>query len=514
MSYCEVTGLSHAFGDKILYTDASFTLLKGEHMGVVGQNGAGKSTLIQILSGELIPDQGDVRWQRGLRIGLLTQYAEVNGGHTVLQYLQTAFAPQYAMEARLQTLYAQAAEGGASTDPALAEAAALQERLEASGFYTVDSQISRVAAGLGLTAFGMDSPLGELSGGQRAKVILAKLLLEQADVLLLDEPTNFLDKEHVSWLAEYLRSFAGAFLAVSHDYAFLEQISGCILDIEFTSIRKYHGKYSDFLRQKTHLREDYIRRFSSQQKQIAQTEAYILKNKAGVNAKMARGRQKQLDRLERLAPPAFAVKPVIRFSELPLSSPSALSAEGLEVGYGAPLLPALDLHLACGQKIAVTGFNGIGKSTLLKTLVGELPPLAGRVCYADGVRIGYYAQELTWEDDSKTPLQMIADAYPDKKEKDIRRHLAQCGVRADNLRQAVATLSGGEQSKVKLCRLLLSPCNFLLLDEPTNHLDAETKAALREALIGFAGCVILVSHEEAFYQGWVDSVFHIERLFD
>jgi ATPase subunit of ABC transporter with duplicated ATPase domains len=508
MSLLEVRDLTHSFIDKLLYDKAGFDLYKGEHMGIVGQNGAGKSTLMKILMGEIIPDNGIIKWQGDIRIGHLDQYAEINGTKTIAEYLKTAFAHLFELEKRMNDLYQEMAITG--NGDLMEQAAKYQEKLENSDFYLIESEIDKVVYGLGINAIGIDRPIKELSGGQRAKVILAKLLLEKPNVLLLDEPTNFLDKEHVDWLANYLTGFDGAYIVVSHDFDFLEKISSCICDIEFGTIKKYTGKYSDFLRQKEHLREDYIRQYDAQQKKIEKTEAFIRRNIAGVNSKIAQGRRKQLERMERLAPPAFTTKPTFCFQEIPLSAQVALNVNDLEVGYSNPLLPKLSFSVLGGQKLVIKGFNGIGKSTLLKTLVQRISAIAGSFQFAQSVKIGYFEQDLTWEDGSKTPIQIISDLYPKLGEKEIRRQLAQCGVNHTHISQAIRTLSGGEQSKVKLCQLLLSSCNFLILDEPTNHLDAETKEALQNALVQFNGSVLLVSHEEKFYQKWADLILNIE----
>ena len=512
MGLLEIKELTHGYGDKVLYQNAAFELFKGEHIGVVGQNGAGKSTLIQIIIGEVVADQGQIKWQKNCRIGYLDQYAKLDGALGIMDYLRTAFQPLYRLEEEMNRLYQVGAETGA--EQPLIRAAGYQERLLAADFYGLDSRIQKVAYGLGLDAVGLERPLGELSGGQRAKVILAKLLLDTPDVLLLDEPTNFLDKEHVEWLAEYLSGFEGAYVVVSHDFDFLEKITTGICDIEFGTIKKYHGRYSEFVKQKAHLREDYIRQYHAQRREIERTEEYIRRNKAGVNSRMARGRQKQLDRLERLAPPSFADRPDIRFQQLPLSAQEALRVTDLEVGYYFPLIPGLSFTVAAGQKLVITGFNGIGKSTLLKTLVGAIAPLGGAFRFSEQVKIGYYEQDLKWEDSGRTPMQVIGDAYPAMTEKEIRRALAQCGVKRDHAMQAIGTLSGGEQSKVKLCRLLLTPCNFLILDEPTNHFDAETKAVLHTALRDFEGSIILVSHEEKFYKTLADKILDVETCFE
>lgn len=508
MSLLEVTDLTHTYGDKVLYKNAEFSLYKGEHMGVVGQNGAGKSTLIGILTGEVVPDKGSVSWQQNIKIGYLDQYARVNRSFTILDYLKTAYQDLYQLESEVQNLYEQYATTEDQTF--LQRAFKGQTRLELRDFYSVDTKIDKVVTGLGLDAFGLCSQLSKLSGGQRAKVILAKLLLEQPDVLLLDEPTNFLDKEHVDWLVEYLYDFPNAFVVVSHDFGFLDRVTTCICDIEAETIRKYHGKYTEFLKQKEHLREDHVRRYQAQQQMIKRTEEFIRKNIAGTNSKNAKGRRKQLENLERIAAPTFTSKPTIHFKEISSDISKALVVENLEIGYDRALLPSLSFTVGGRDKLVITGFNGIGKSTLLKTLVGEISKLSGNYHFAKQVKIGYYEQDLNWENKAMTPVQIISNAYPSLTEKEIRKQLASCGVKKDSVRQAVSTLSGGEQSKVKLCRLLLSPYNFLILDEPTNHLDADTKKELQKALLSFEGSIILVSHEEDFYKNLTDQIFEIK----
>ena len=293
MSLLEITNLSHSFSENVLYKNADFSLNKGEHVGIVGQNGTGKSTLIKLCTGQLLPDDGRVTWQSKTSIGYLDQYAEINLQLDMKSFLKTAFLNLYDLEEKMNYLYENMQEGDFQN---LNTAARYQEELERQDFYLIDTKIEQVATGLGLLAIGLDRPIAQMSGGQRAKVILAKLLLEKPDVLLLDEPTNFLDKEHVDWLSEYLCGLNNAFMVVSHDYAFLEKISNRICDIDNHKITKYYGTYSEFLRKKTALREDYIRQYSAQQKEIKKTEEFIRKNIAGRKSKMARGRQKQLDR--------------------------------------------------------------------------------------------------------------------------------------------------------------------------------------------------------------------------
>ena len=512
MALLEIENLSHSFGEKLLYKDVSFEIYKGEHVGIVGQNGTGKSTLLKILLKEILPDKGSVKWQNGIHIGHLDQYAVAKENQTIFDYLRTAFSDLYEIEENLNQLYQKMAED--YNESIMNKVDKWQEELEKRNFYAIDSTIQKIASGLGITAMGMESPLKNLSGGQRAKVILAKLLLQKPEVLILDEPTNFLDKEHVEWLSEYLQTFEGAFLIVSHDYDFLEKVTTCICDIEFNKIKKYKGSYSSFLKQKEMLREDYIRQYNSQVKEIKKLEDYIAKNKARAStANMAKSREKKLNKMEKLEKPTFTSKPHFRFTGLENTAQVILEAKNLEVGYYYPLLPKMKFEIRNDEKVVITGFNGIGKSTLLKTLMGEVKPLSGDFRFSDTIKsIGYYEQDLKWENEDKIPLDIIAEQYPKLTQKQIRKNLANCAIKQEHVRQPISTLSGGEQAKVKLCQLILKPCHLLILDEPTNHLDVDTKEELRKALQEFEGTVILVSHEASFYKDLATRVVSIEEL--
>ena len=343
------------------------------------------------------------------------------------------------------------------------------------GFYSIDTAIERVANGLGLLAIGLDRPIIEMSGGQRAKVILAKLLLEKPDVLLLDEPTNFLDKDHVAWLAEYLSSLENAFLVVSHDFDFLDKIANRICDIDNDTITKYYGTYSEFLRKKTLLREDYIRQYSAQQKEIKKTEEFIRKNIAGRKAKMARGRQKQLDRMDKMeALEQKEIIPHFHFPVLPLTNTEHLLVKHLAVGYHYPVLSDIDFSIKGGQKVVITGFNGIGKSTLLKTLIGQIPSMQGHFKFSDQVTLGYFEQDLIWDEPEQTPIQIVSNVHPDMVIKDVRKHLVRCGISSNRGCSWCASFplrkSGvfccfffGDDPVVCRCR---SPPPF---DSPVNH---------------------------------------------
>lgn len=509
MGILEVTNLTHSFGQKTLYKNATFELFKGEHMGIVGQNGTGKTTLLRLLVGDIIQDSGDIRWQKNIKIGYLDQYAKIDRQLTIFEYLKTAFNDLYQIEEELNSIYENMANN--TDDKILEKASNYQSLLTSSGFYEIDSTILKISSGLGIIPLGTDTLLENLSGGQRAKVILAKLLLENPDVLLLDEPTNFLDKEHVDWLSEYLKSFKGTFMLVSHDFDFVNKVTNCILDIEFQKITKYSGNFDKFLNVKQLRKESYIREFQSQQKEIKKHEEFIAKNRTRAStAKRAQSRIKILEKMDKLPPPQTPPKPNFKLTSLPISGQKALKVHGLEIGYNKALLPKITFEVKSGEKVVITGFNGIGKSTLLKTLMGLVPPISGNFKFADYIKLSYFQQDLAWENSDLTPLEVVLQKFPKFSERDARKELARCGVMAKNIAQKIGTLSGGEQSKVKLCILVNTKSNFLILDEPTNHLDSDAKTVLKEQLINWEGSLILVSHEADFYTNLADKIINLK----
>ncbi len=513
MGLIEVKKLTYSFGDKILYKNVNFELFKGEHLGIVGQNGTGKTTLLRIIIGDLTPDSGTIRWQKNIRIGYLDQYAKVDTDLNIFEYLKTAFNDLYKIENELNCLYSNICEGDNLN--ILEKISDYQSFLINRGFYEIESTILKVSNGLGITALGMNNVLKNLSGGQREKVILAKLLLESPDVLLLDEPTNFLDKEHVTWLSDYLKNFEGAFMLISHDFDFLEKVSTCILDIEFQEITKYNTGFSNFLKLKGLKKENYIREFKFQQKEIKKFKEFIAKNKARAStAKRAQSRVKKLEKMDILNPPKNTPKPIFKLKSLPVASQKALKVSSLEVGYnGKSLLPKISFDVKPNEKIVITGFNGIGKSTLIKTLLNIVPRVSGNFKFADYVKIAYFDQDFNWANLELTPLDILLKRFPVLSVREARKELSHFGIMGKSVLKEVSSLSGGEQSKVKLCILAKTPSNFLILDEPTNHLDKNTKDTLKEQLINYKGNIILVSHEERFNDGIADREINLKSKF-
>lgn len=510
MAVLDVEGLTMSYADKKLYEDASFQLEKHEHMGIVGQNGAGKSTLIKILIGKTLPVDGTIKWQKGVKIGYLDQYVDIPVGMTLIDFLHTAFTELYQLNDQMNKLYADYAEK--MDDELLTKAGRIQEKLDANNFYEIETEVERVMNGLGLTDIGKDHVVSEMSGGQRSKIILAKMLLENPDVILLDEPTNYLDTAHIEWLIDYLNDFDGAAMIISHDYDFLEQVTNTICDVSFGKITKYRGSFQQAMRQKEERKEAQEREYEKQQAVIEKAQRFIRKNKAGSKSTMAKSREKMLARMKKIDPPEDNLKATFHFPYENTGSANALRVEKLSVGYNRPLLAPVTFSMTMGEKLLFTGFNGVGKSTLIKSILKKIPALGGTATFSPSARINYFDQDLEWDDPTLTPLQTIQNMFPTMQPRTIRTKLARAGINAANTMKKMNLLSGGEQTKVKLAILELTPCNFLIMDEPTNHLDDETKEGLKKALQDFPGNLILVSHEQGFFEGWLDKILNVEKL--
>ena len=504
MSILEVKNLSHGFGDRAIFENVSFRLLKGEHIGLVGANGEGKSTFMSIVTGKLQPDEGKVEWSKYVTAGYLDQHAVLEKGMTVRDVLRTAFDELFKTEERINEIYMSMADEGADVDALMEEVGELQDRLETRDFYTLDAKIDEVARALGVMDFGMDTDVTDLSGGQRTKILLAKLLLEKPDILLLDEPTNYLDAEHIAWLKRYLQEYENAFVLISHDIPFLNDVINIVYHVENQDLVRYAGDYDNFQSVYAMKKAQLEAAYERQQKEIADLQDFVNRNKARVATRnMAMSRQKKLDKMEIIELQAEKPKPEFHFKESRTPGRFIFQTKDLVIGYDRPLTKSpLNLTFERNQKVAIVGANGIGKTTLLKSLLGIIQPLEGEVETGDFIDLGYFEQEA--EGSRQTPLEAVWDAFPALNQAEVRAALAKCGLTSKHIESQIQVLSGGEQAKVRFCLLMNRENNVLVLDEPTNHLDVYAKDELKRALQAFKGSVLMVCHEPEFYEGWTD----------
>jgi len=510
MSILEIKNLSHIFDLKPLFENASLAVNNGEHIGVVGLNGAGKSTFVNILAGKLIQDSGEVRWNSGIRKGYLDQHAQISADQTVMEYLRGSFGHLFDKNAQMEKMYAaMETSSGSELEKLISKSAGILDYLTNEGFYDIEPTIKKVANGLGVGALGYDTLVAKLSGGQRAKLMLAKLLLEKPDMMLLDEPTNFLDVEHVDWLVDFLIGHEGTFLVISHDTAFLDKVCKVIISIENGQIRKYFGNYSEYREQAEQNAKQYEDSYHRQQEQIEKMKDYIARNSArAATAGMANSRKKMLDKIDVMRKPTVIYDAKFNFPYTPLHTKELLIIKNLEIGYTRPLLPPINLTLHAGSKVWIRGTNGIGKTTLIKTLTKHLSAVSGSAVWHQAAVLAYLEQDVDFGRTANLHAAgYMADKFPRINTKEIRSVLAGVGIKNELALKSVSELSGGEQVRVRLCALMQKNSNVLLLDEPTNHLDVRAKEALKNALVSYQGCIILVSHERDFAQEVCSEVF-------
>ena len=510
MSILNVEHLSHGFGDRAIFHDVSFRLLKGEHIGLIGANGEGKSTFMNIITGKLQPDEGKVEWAKRVRVGYLDQHAVLEKGMTVREVLKNAFSFLFELEEQMNGIcdrLGDAPEG--EMEAMMEELGTIQDLLMAHDFYTIDDKVDEVGRALGLADIGMEKDVTELSGGQRTKVLLGKLLLEKPDILLLDEPTNYLDEQHIEWLKRYLQEYENAFILISHDIPFLNSVINIIYHMENQRLDRYVGDYDKFREvyevKKAQLEAAYKR----QQQEIAELQDFVARNKARVSTRnMAMSRQKKLDKMDVIELAKEKPKPEFHFLEARAAGKCIFETEDLVIGYdqNEPLSKPLNLYMERGEKIALVGANGIGKTTLLKSILGLIPALSGKAVLGDYLEIGYFEQEMA-PGNTTTCIEEIWKEFPSYTQYQVRSALAKCGLTTKHIESQVRVLSGGEQAKVRLCKLINRETNLLLLDEPTNHLDVDAKDELKRALKEYRGSILLICHEPEFYSDVVTKVW-------
>ena len=508
MSILNVEHLSHGFGDRAIFQDVSFRMLAGEHIGLIGANGEGKSTFMSIITGKLMPDEGKIEWAKNVRVGYLDQHTVLEKGMTVRQVLTSAFDFLFEMEEKMNHLCDNMCEMSQDEmDAAMEELGTIQDLLMMHDFYMIDSKVDEVARALGLTDIGLDRDVTDLSGGQRTKVLLAKLLLEKPDILLLDEPTNYLDVVHIEWLKRYLNDYENAFILISHDIPFLNSVVNLIYHMENQRLDRYVGNYDQFQDIYAMKKAQLEAAYNKQQKEIAQLKDFVARNKARVATRnMAMSRQKKLDKMDVIELAAEKPKPEFNFKLSRTPSRYIFQTKDLVIGYDEPLSTPLNLEMERGQKIVLTGANGIGKTTLLKSILGLIPSIRGSVEQGDYLNIGYFEQEMTG-DGAKTCIETLWDEFPSFSQYEVRSALAKCGLTTKHIESQVRVLSGGEQAKVRLCKLINRETNVLLLDEPTNHLDVDAKDELKRALLDYNGSILMVCHEPDFYDGLATDVW-------
>ena len=512
MSILNVEHLSHGFGDRAIFQDVSFRMLAGEHIGLIGANGEGKSTFMSIITGTLMPDEGKIEWAKNVRVGYLDQHTVLEKGMTVREVLTSAFDFLFEMEEKMNHICDNMGEMSPDEmDTAMEELGTIQDLLMMHDFYMIDSKVDEVARALGLTDIGLDRDVTDLSGGQRTKVLLAKLLLEKPDILLLDEPTNYLDVVHIEWLKRYLNDYENAFILISHDIPFLNSVVNLIYHMENQRLDRYVGNYDQFQEVYAMKKAQLEAAYNKQQKEIAQLKDFVARNKARVATRnMAMSRQKKLDKMDVIELASEKPKPEFNFKLSRTPSRYIFQTKDLVIGYNEPLSTHLYLEMERWQKIVLTGANCIGKTTLLKSILGLIPSISGTVEQGDYLNIGYFEQEMTG-DGTKTCIETLWDEFPSFSQYEVRSALAKCGLTTKHIESQVRVLSGGEQAKVRLCKLINRETNVLLLDEPTNHLDTDAKDELKRALIDYNGSILMVCHEPDFYDGLATDVWDCTR---
>ena len=490
-----------AYASQDVLRGAAFQINPGEHVGLVGRNGAGKTTIFRLVTGEESPDKGDVSKMRGLRLGLLEQHVDFTAGVTVHEAALAAFGELQSIEHEMHELEHSMADAGDDLNSVLERYSELQERFEHEGGFEYAAKAETILHGLGFARETWTQACEKLSGGQKNRLGLARLLLAEPDVLLLDEPTNHLDVNAVEWLEEFLQSYPSAYIIISHDRYFLDRTCRRILELENGKAISYNGNYSAFLIEREERREMQRRAYDNQQALIAKTEDFIRRNLAGQKTKQAKSRRTMLEKLERVdAVRVDQSAGNFKLTNVERTGDNVLIVEDLAVGYPKRLLAeGLNFILQRAEALGVIGPNGSGKTTFVKTILNQLPALAGESRWGTKVQVGYYAQQLDDLDDrNEIIMELRRVAAPDATAGELRNFLAQFLFVGDDVYKKVDTLSGGEKGRLALAKLIYSRVNVLVLDEPTNHLDIPSREALEDALDAFPGTIITISHDRYF----------------
>ncbi|WP_031513874.1 ABC-F family ATP-binding cassette domain-containing protein [Desulfofalx alkaliphila] len=518
MILLQASHITKSFGATPILTDVTLTVKSGERVGLVGVNGAGKSTLMKIMVGELTCDSGEIIKPKDIRVGYLSQDSGLESDKSIYQELISVFQPLIEMEHRLRNMEKMMADPTVAADKRsysqlCQNYSSLSEDFKEQGGYSYHSTVRSLMHGLNIDALGKDTLINNLSGGQKTLVALAKLLLQSPDVLMLDEPTNYLDINTLDWLEQYLKSYPGAILVVSHDRYLLDSLVNVIYRLENNKITRYKGNYTRYLELAAQELAQKQKLYAKQVDEVARIKDFVQRNIARAStAKRAQSRRRMLEKMDLMDRPEQDGKNIsFKFNVKVQSGKEVLEVKNLSIGYGHPLASNINFLVERGESIAVVGPNGVGKSTLLKNITGQLHPLFGHIRYGTKVQIAYYQQEQAKLTGNKQVLHELWDEFPRMDEKDIRTVLGNFLFTGEEVLKTVNNLSGGEKARLALSKVLLRQGNLLILDEPTNHLDIYSRQVLEEALINFPGTILFVSHDRYFINRVATRVLELSR---
>ncbi|CUA81269.1 ABC-F family ATP-binding cassette domain-containing protein [Anoxybacillus suryakundensis] len=511
MIILQINQLSKSYGAEQVLSDIKLEIQEKDRIALVGRNGAGKSTLLKIITGQLSYDTGEIIKPKHVTIGYLDQYTGLQAHRSIWDEMLDVFAPLQQMEKQLRELEQQMSLHDADYERLLEQYDRLQTEFKEKGGYQYEADIRSVLHGLRFSQYDYTTKVSTLSGGQRTRLALGKLLLTKPNLLILDEPTNHLDMETLQWLEQYLKNYTGAILIVSHDRYFLDQIVTQVYELSRTKIKKYVGNYTSYLQQRAEQFEQQLKLYEKQQEEITKLKDFIQRNIARASTtKRAQSRRKQLEKMNIIEKPLGDEKSAsFRFEIERPSGNDVLTANDLAIGYDHIIAKNLSFRITRGDSIALIGPNGIGKSTLLKTIVKRLPIKQGELRYGTNVQVGYYDQEQAELTSNKRVIDELWDEDRLKTEKEIRTILGNFLFSGDDVLKSVQTLSGGEKARLALAKLMMKKANVLVLDEPTNHLDLDSKEVLEQALIEYPGTIIFVSHDRYFINRIATKIYEL-----
>ena len=518
MILLQINKLEKSYDGEVIFSDVDFEVKTGERIAIVGRNGAGKTTLMKIIAGVESYDEGNISKGKQVTMGYLTQQMTLDSNDTVMNEMKKPFKDVINIEDKMKTLTDWLSIHADEYDQDiykenLSQYEALSNQYELMDGYNYESKIKTVLTGLDFKESDFDRQIQSFSGGQKTRLSMAQMLLSEPDLLLLDEPTNHLDMETTEWLENYLTHFKGAIVIISHDRYFLDKIVNQVYDVALGSVKKYVGNYSKFLKERDAHYEKVMAEYERQQSEIKKLETFVEKNITRASTSgMAKSRLKVLERMERIEKPRLDAKSAqINFEITSATGEDVLKVQNLDIGYSKSITPTINLEVKRHDRIAIIGPNGIGKSTLIKTIAQKIPALGGNIVYGSNIQIGYYDQKQAEFTSNMTILDYVWNQYAHMPEKDIRTILGRFLFTQEEVKKVINDLSGGEKARLQLALLMLEKNNVLILDEPTNHLDIDSKEMLEQALQNFEGTLLFVSHDRYFINELANNIFHITQ---